>query len=164
MKTDVIFVSGGGKNLEIALSQADKAAQYKALSPKSSLCLKLLTEETISLMRALAGTAKGEFWIEDRDGMYEIHLRVDTQIDEEKRMKLLSASSSGKNEAARGFMGKIRSFFDVNGGFPLLGSRKDSPVSGSFLWTMEEYRDQLQLYRQQHPGEAMSSWDELEKS
>ncbi len=35
MKTDVILISSEGSNMETALSQAEKIARYKELSPKT---------------------------------------------------------------------------------------------------------------------------------
>ena len=90
---------------------------YKGLSPKDTITLRLLTEEVLALMRAIAGNVNGEFWLEDQDGVYELHLLVRTLVDEKIRRQLLSASSSGKNEATSGFMGKIRSFFEPSPAF-----------------------------------------------
>jgi hypothetical protein len=108
MKTDVILISSEGSNMETALSQAEKIARYKELSPKNTLYLRLLTEETMSMVRAIVGSVSGEFWIEDDADVYTLHLRVNTLMDDKKKEQLISASTSGVNEATRGFMGKIR--------------------------------------------------------
>ena len=34
----------------------------------------------------------------------------------------------------------------------------------SYVWSMEDYRDQLRQYREQNQNEAKDAWDELEKS
>ena len=52
MKTDVIVVSSRGNRMEEALRQVDKVAAYKELSARETLQLRLLTEETMGLMRA----------------------------------------------------------------------------------------------------------------
>ena len=122
MKTDVIVISSNGDNMEAVLGQVDALATYKALSPKNAMYLRLLAEETMALMRAITGDLEGKFWIEDRDGVFELHLKVVTLIDEEKRAQLLSASTTGKNEATRGFMGKIRAFFQPSAGAPVFAT------------------------------------------
>ena len=97
MRTDVITISSEGNNMEAALAQIDKISAYKELSPKDALTLRLLTEEVLAMMRAITGNVNGEFWIEDTDGVYELHLLVRTLVDEKIRSQLLAASSSGKN-------------------------------------------------------------------
>ena len=167
MKTDVIKITNGGSNMEAALSQVDKVVAYKGLSGKNATYLRLLAEETLALMRAITGDVSGEFWLEDRDGTFEMHLLAESLIDEKRREQLLSASTSGKNEAARGFMGKIRSFFEPADGVPMFsrGYSGGSPqMYGSYVWSMEDYREQLRQYREQGAADAQESWDELEKS
>ena len=79
MKTDVITVSSSGAQMEAALAQADKMAAFKGLSGKSALHLRLLAEEMMGMMRSLTGEQEGQFWIEDSDGVYRLHLRVVTR-------------------------------------------------------------------------------------
>ena len=167
MKTDVITISSEGSNMEAALAQIDKISAYKNLSSKNSMTLRLLTEETLAMMRAIAGNVNGEFWLENHEDVYELHLLVRTLVDEKIREQLLAASTSGKNEATRGFMGKIRSFFEPSPGVPMFsaGFAGGAPqMYESYTWSMEDYRDQL---RQRHELDQRSSqeeWDELERS
>ncbi len=167
MKSDVLVITGGDAGMDAVLRQVDAVAAYKALSPKNAMYLRLLAEETMALMRAITGDLEGKFWIEDRDGVFELHLKVVTLIDEEKRAQLLSASTTGKNEATRGFMGKIRAFFQPSAGAPVFatGFVGGAPqMYGSYAWSMQDYRAQLEQYRKQNAGEAQEDWDELEKS
>ncbi|MDO4866955.1 MAG: hypothetical protein Q4C10_10420 [Clostridia bacterium] len=153
--------------METVLREVDAVAAYKALSPKDALVLRLLAEETMAMVRAITGSVKGEFWIEDLDGMYGVHLKVDTMIDAKKREELLSASTSGKNEATRGFMGKIRAFFQPTSSVPMFSSGfvGGAPqMYGNYEWSMEDYREQLRQYREQNAKSAQEAWDELEKS
>ena len=167
MKTDVIVISNDGNNMEAVLGQVDALAAYKALSPENAMHLRLLAEETMALMRAITGEVKGEFWIENLDNVYEIHLKVETLADAHKREQLLSASSTGKNEATRGFMGKIRAFFQPSADAPMFtsGFAGGAPqMYGNYEWSMEDYREQLRQYRQQNAEGGQEAWDELEKS
>ena len=167
MKTDVITISSEGNNMEAALAQIDKISAYKSLSPKDTMTLRLLTEEVLAMMRAIAGNVNGEFWLEDRDGLYELHLLVRTLVDDKIRGQLLAASSSGKNEATRGFMGKIRSFFEPASGVPMFsaGLAGGAPqMYESYTWSMEDYRDQLRQQRELDQRNSQEAWDELERS
>ncbi|MBR6165870.1 MAG: hypothetical protein IKQ45_08105 [Clostridia bacterium] len=167
MKTDVITISSEGNNMDAALAQIDKISTYKGLSPKDTITLRLLTEEVLAMMRAIAGDVNGEFWLEDQDGVYELHLLVRTLVDEKIRGQLLAASSSGKNEAARGFMGKIRSFFESSSEVPMFsaGFVGGSPqMYGSYTWSMGDYRDQLRQRHELDQRNSQEEWDELEKS
>ena len=172
MKTDVITVSAKGKQMEKALDQVEKVAAYKGLSPKNTLHLRLLTEEMMSMMRSITGEPEGEFWIEDNDGEYALHLRVASRMNMEKRAQLLSVSASGKNEAARGLMGRIREFFDWGcdeeyDGFstamlPDAFEYSSSPVL-DWEWSMRRYENVVSSKMDQD-NVAREAWDELEKS
>ena len=167
MKTDILMISSDGTNMDSALAQVDKVAAYKGLSSKNALYLRLLAEETMAMMRAITGSVNGEFWMEDEDQLYTLHLKVSTLMDENAREQLLAASTSGKNEATRGFMGKIRSFFEPSSSVPMFsaGLGGGSPqMYNSYAWSMEDYKDQLRQYREQNQNEAKDAWDELEKS
>ena len=166
MKTDVIVISSEGNNMEAALALVDKVTAYKELSSKDAMTLRLLTEEVLAMMRAITGNVNGQFWIEDRDSIYELHLLVRTLVDERIRGQLLAASSSGKNEAARGFMGKIRSFFEPSVGTPMFsaGFVGGAPqMYESYAWSMDDYRDQLRQHHELSQG-GQEEWDELERS
>lgn len=167
MKTDVMAISSDGSNMEAVLERVDALATYKGLSPENAMHLHLLAEETMAMMRAITGEVDGEFWIEDRDNVYELHLKVDTLTDAHRREQLLSASSTGKNEATRGFMGKLRAFFQPSADAPtfISGFAGGAPqMYGSYQWSMEDYRQQLRQYREQNAEGSQEAWDELEKS
>ena len=168
MKSDVIVISSEGNNMEVALNQIDKITAYKELSKKDALSLRLLTEEMMAMMRAITGNVNGEFWIEDHGKTFELHLTVNSLVDEDMREKLLAASTSGKNEASRGFMGKIRAFFEPAADVPMFShgfTGTGSPgMYESYSWSMEDYRDQIRQYEELNKKEDQEAWDELEKS
>ncbi len=167
MKIDVIMISSNENNMDAALEQIDKISAYKGLSPKDTVTLRLLTEEVLAMMRAIAGGVNGELWLEDRDGVYELHLLVRTLVDEKIRKQLLAASSSGKNEATRGFMGKVRSFFEPSSGVPMFSAGfagGATQMYESYTWSMDDYRDQLRQRHELDQRDSQEEWDELEKS
>lgn len=163
MKSDVIVVSANEDKISDALTLAEKVAAYKELSPKSALHLRLLTEEVMSMVHAITGDVEGDFWIEDEGNVFKLHLQVRTNIDEEQREKLLSASKSGKNEATKGIMGKIRAFFEPLDGLPVFYG-EDMGMLADAVWSMRAYQEQVRKYIEEKRDGADEAWDELEKS
>ena len=174
MKTDKISVSSQGARMGAALEQADKVAAYKGLSMKDALHLRLLTEEMMGLMRSITGEREGIFWIEDEDGEYRLHLQVRTLLNSEEREQLLAVSSSGRNESAKGLMGRIRDFFDWGSDedlatytSPLLlpdAFEYTSSPSLDWEWSMARYENALSTQMKQGDQKVREAWDELEKS
>lgn len=173
MKTDIITVSSSGSQMEKALDQAEKVAAYKGLPAQSALRLRLLTEEMMGMMRSITGEKQGQFWIEDENGVYQLHLQVKTRMTNEKRESLLEVSSSGKNEAAKGLMGRLRDFFDrgsdedIFQASPMLMSgmyEHSSSPSLDWEWKMTQYQMALEEGVRHDDKKAQEAWDELEKS
>ena len=174
MKTDVITVSGRGGQVEAAMKQVDKVVAYKGLTGKNALHLRLLAEEMMGLVRSVTGVREGLFWIEDEDGEYQLHLQVRTRLSEEKREQLLEVSSSGKNESAKGLMGRLRDFFDwgsdedlaTYSGPLLMPDAFESSTSPmlDWEWSMTRYENALNAKMENNDPVAREAWDELEKS
>ena len=174
MKTDKITVSSQGAQMEAALKHAEKMAAYKELSPKNALHLRLLTEEMMGMMRSITGETEGQFWIEDEDGEYRLHLSVNTRMNSSKRDRLLSASSSGKNESARGLMGRLRDFFDRGADEDIASFTSPLMLPGMYdhsstptldwEWSMARYEEALDARVKRNDAQAKEAWDELEKS
>ncbi len=164
MKSDVIAVSSREDQIDLVLEQAEQVAAYQKLSARGALHLRLLSEEVMSMMRAIAGDVRGEYWIENKGERYELHLKVRTNVDPRMREQLLGASKSGKNEASRGFMGKIRAFFEPVEGMPLLLDPNPDGMYSDMAWTMSAYQQQIRRNVEQEREGAAEAWDELEKS
>lgn len=174
MKTDVIVVSSKGTEIEAALNQVEKVAAYKGLSAKNALHLRLLTEEMMGMMHSLTGETEGHFWIDDQDKEFRLHLLVTTRMDSGKREQLLSASSSGKNESARGLMGRIRDFFDRGADEDIVSFTSPLMLYGTYdhsstptldwEWSMMRYEDAVSAQVEKNDSQAKEAWDELEKS
>ena len=166
MKSDLIIVASNGSGLKEALLQTDKVAEQCHLNPKDALHLRLLVEETLNMLRSINSEHVGRFWIDATENEYWLHLKTVTTMSARKRSQLLSASTSGKNEAHRGIMGKIRAFFE-----PMLD--EDTPeyladtivydADDCLTWSMGAYRDRLEKDKDTESG-AQEEWDELEKS
>lgn len=173
MKTDIVKVSSREDRIGDVLQQVEKVAVYKELTHKQAMHLRLLAEEMMGMMRSITGNMTGEFWIEDDHQVYELHLKARTVMDSEKREQLLSASSTGKNDSARGFMGRLRDFFDRSGDADVASYSGPLMLSGMYEdtstpalnwdWSLDRY---VEAYRNEHQitREQKEAWDELEKS
>ncbi len=174
MKTDVITVSNRGSQMEAATQQTEKVAAYKGLSERNALHLRLLTEEMMGLMRSITGTTEGQFWIEDEGGEYQLHLLVRKLLTGKEKEQLLSVSSTGKNESAKGLMGRLRDFFDWGSDGDLLSCSSPLLLPDMFEqsttplldweWSMRTYETVLSTKLEQNDPAAKEAWDELEKS
>lgn len=164
MKSDVIDVSSREDKIELVLKHTERVAAYKELSHKDALHLRLLAEEMMSMMRAIAGNVYGKFWIENEGSEYALHLRVEIDADHEAREKLVSVSTTGENEAHRGFMGKIRSFFEPYDSAPVYYFADVDSIGTDVVWSMRTYQEQLKQYVSEKRAGAAEAWDELEKS
>ena len=108
MKTEIISIFSSGDGRDKALELAERTGAYCGLDNRSVLRLRLLSEELIELIRSLASTLQGDFWLETNDKNVEIHLKTEIPMDLQTRNELLAVASSGKNSAAKGIIGKIR--------------------------------------------------------
>ncbi len=185
MQTDRIKVASDGSGREQALREAEKFAQYVGLGRKEGLQLRLLAEETLGMVSAITEEFQADFWIENTEaGGCRIHLTAQTDMNYTKKKELVAVSSSGKNEAAKGFMGKIRELIEnslyssaeeldnlsADGMGPMMYTSmgmcdSDLMVTDSmlYLWSLERYRAAIDENQEDSP-EVEEAWDELEKS
>ena len=113
MKSDIIRIDNYGNGFQDALEQTAKAAEYRGLSHKEELRLRLCTEEMLSLARSVTGELQASFWLESEGKKFDLHLSTKTVMDKEKRERLLASASSHKNEAANSFLGRLRDAFEA---------------------------------------------------
>ena len=173
MISDIIAITSGGENMGTALDLSRKVAAYSDLSRKGALQLRLLAEEMMGMMRSITGETKGKFWIEADEDVYQLHLIVDSALSKEKRQQMLGASSSGKNEATRSFMGRLRDFFFRSGDDEIASYNSSVLAAGAstdglrpvtdWEWSLLRYQNSLSAMKEDKP-EAAEAWDELEKS
>jgi len=112
MKSNIIVIDNQGNGYDKTIEEARKVAVYEELDHKDSLHLQLCTEEMMSLARSVTGEMKASFWISTEGKQFELHMSTQTTMDREKRRTLLAASTSGKNEAAKSFLGYLRDVFE----------------------------------------------------
>ena len=167
MKSDIIVISSNGNGIDAALAQAEKTAEQMGLTHRQALHMRLLVEEMMNMVSSIVGQLEGKFWIETEDKAYRLYLQMASLLDGEQRKQLISASTSGKNEAHRGIMGKIRAFFEP---MPiedtpsyLAGTIVRGNANDDLTWSLEAYRERLRNGKDAS-DEAREEWDELEKS
>lgn len=112
MKSDIINIDNQGNGFREALTQTEKSAEFRDLSHKEALQLRLCTEEMLSLARSVTGEMKADFWLESEGKRFTMHLSTETVMDREKRNNLIASASSHKNEAANTFLGRLRNAFE----------------------------------------------------
>lgn len=112
MKSDIIKIDNSGNGFQEALAQTTKTAQFRNLTHKETLQLRLCAEEMLSLARSVTGEMQATFWLESEGKQFDMHLSTKTIMDKEKRNNLIASATSRKNEAASSFLGKLRDAFE----------------------------------------------------
>ena len=176
MKSKVCHLISSASPITQILSEAEKTAAYAGLEKHGTLQLRLLAEEMTGILRGIAGNFSADFWIEESNKKFQLHLSADVRLNREKKDQLIAVSSSGKNDAYHGISGKIGRIFEAymdryddisqycsENGIDL--SRTDMLTGGASLqpdgflmWSLGQYRETVK--EQQVPEQ----WDELEHS
>lgn len=164
-------MTGQKEQLDAIFTEVEKCAAYRQLNPQATLRLRLLAEELVEMLPSLLENAEGSFWLENNGNKFELHLSVQaSRVDLDARDKLIAISTSGKNAAAVGIMGKIRAAAETM----LLASQDvaglvdfadmdnlDMVASGAYSlqWSLRYYAQNVKK-----DAENKEAWDELEKS
>ncbi|MBR6337687.1 MAG: hypothetical protein IKR76_08160 [Ruminococcus sp.] len=179
MKSDVIRIYSDLKGRKEALEAAESFVRYNEFTGKSVMSIRLLTEELISMVHGIMDKFSGDLWFESEptEGGVRclICLSAKRTVDPVQEEKILSVSTSGKNEYAKGILGKIREAFrvsaqhandgvymdeyiSVNNWYRMGTDEQDTNVSERY-WSLMNYRNCLSA-----GDHASEEWDELEKS
>lgn len=176
MTPEIVIVTSAEDGVREALAMTEKIGAKCGLDKKSVLRIRLLAEELLGMLRGIAGNVRAEYRISAEDKRFELRLKSNVVMTSEIREQFLSASFSGKNEAAKGFMGKIR--FMIAG--VLLSAKEALPYAvlndvgpayptgvfaadGGYSWSMAYYKQDLRDH-QNDGSDERGAWDELEKS
>lgn len=185
--SEQLFLAADDSSLEKAYENVDGLIASLQLHKKDSLHVKLLVEETIGMVKGITGKFKGLLWVEKFDSQCSVKLISKTLMNADIKHDMLSMSSSGKNDLAKGTMGKIKDIIETgllnyesvmklqqeyNGvsiGFGGLGVYNDIGLANNpgafsgFMWSMTDYQKQLKEGKDSNEG-MKAAWDELEKS
>ncbi len=123
----------------------------------------------------------GDFWLESEKSkaglICRICLSAEKQANKEQESHILSVASNGKNESARGIMGKVRELLrrslqpETEADEAYLKNMTDAWMSngtnssgfaapGAAFWSLQSYRNSVSAQKDAKEEE----WDELEKS
>ncbi|MCR5775075.1 MAG: hypothetical protein K6G42_08320 [Lachnospiraceae bacterium] len=144
------------------LEKIDEDIKRLKLEKKDGMHLRLLAEETLGMLKTITGQFMAYLWFEKKDNEIIMHLNAKTgSIDIDKKKELINVSSSGKNEYAKGIMGKIgdimenavmaRSDVDDIGLDREFGNDEQDDISLqdktsdiSYAWSLQEYKNELE--------------------
>ncbi|MBP0987726.1 MAG: hypothetical protein J6S92_05550, partial [Oscillospiraceae bacterium] len=105
MKTDLITINSDLKGSDAAMQTAEKFSAYHGITGKNAMHLRLLTEETVSMIHGIFDDFSGSFWIESegtKQGLLcRICLSAERQANQVQESQILSVSTSGRNESAK---------------------------------------------------------------
>ena len=176
MKSDIYKFERAVTDIDSISEIVSKIAGYNGLDNKQELRLNLLCEELLEMLPNLLVYGNGEFWIENKGSLYELHAAVeaDELLSGESMETILAVSKTGRNAAAVGIMGRIRiaaemmlaryaqsvgtsgaKSVDPCDGLLDKGRFAD-PIGYTNEWSLEKYRTQV--------TKGSDAWDELEKS
>lgn len=178
MKTDVITIRSDLDGSDLVIDMTERFAAYHGITGRDAMHLRLLTEETVSMVHGILDGFSGEFWLErekTKQGLLcRICLSAEKQVNGEQESQILSVATSGRNESAKGVMGKIRellrrslqttsaedelSLQTMTDTWMQTGTAGAGLTPGAAFWSLQTYRQNL--------AEKTGSpeWDELEKS
>lgn len=179
MKSDVLEITEK-TDLDVVLSEVEKAADYNNLDKKNTLKLRLLAEELITMLPNILDVSSGKFWVENDDNKYQICVKVES--DERwniKRDEILELAKDGANAAYHGVMGKIRYAIETMFDSQYIGAGQENvfasdyiyesgmmlePYSYSSAWSLQSFYDTVDEVNVSDGEDGPESWDELEKS
>ena len=179
MKSDVVQIYSDLTGRREAMSSAEKFIQYHNFTGKNAMHIRLLTEELISMIHGIMDKCEGNLWFESentKDGILcHICLSADKEVDPEQEEQLLSVSSSGKNEDAKGILGKIRESFRISTQYSANEMYMNEYMTANSWYGMGIYCEpdmdvqcwslrSYQNYLSENKEQSKEEWDELEKS
>ena len=112
MKSNTIRIDNHGNGFQDVIMEAKKVSVYVEMEPEAFTHMQLLIEEMLSMLKLASEDLEASFWIECEDGRYDLHVNAKADLNKEQRYHLLSTTTSGKNEAANTFRGKLRDRFE----------------------------------------------------
>lgn len=180
MENEKMLINSEKIVLNDTLSRIDEDIKRLKLERKDGLHLRLLAEEALGMLKLMAGDFTALLWLEREDSEASVHLtaKID-DIDIDAKKELIAVSSSGKNAAVKGLMGKIRDVFEntiLNAdnvmqleqqygmGFYDLSTAGTMYNGYSMAWSLGQYRDSVEQADQADQAVEEEVSDIFEKS
>ncbi|MBR5074202.1 MAG: hypothetical protein IKX26_03115 [Bacteroidales bacterium] len=178
MESEKMLITNKNFVIYDALDKIDNYLEDLKLGAKDTLHMRLLAEETLGMLGAMAGDYRSLVWFEKDQDVCKLQVIAKTEMDIDKKKEILSVSKSGVNDLAKGFMGKIGDIIEngflnyenvmklqqqYGGGYVDYAALGGRPSGETFCWSLEQYKDALDEVRDSDEA-AGTAWDELEKS
>ena len=179
MKTDQIFISSKDNRYQEVMNMTEAFTTALLLEDKDALRFRLLVEEALGMVQTFAEEFVAFIHFEHIENKAYIKLDIITEMDLEKKREWLSVSRTGKNSAARSFMGQIGEAIERGlTNFNSMSSIHDQYSAGvlaygdngvgtgvegmdaSFVWSLYQYKNALN----KEDERERKIQDELEKS
>ncbi len=162
-----------------ALAKVDEEIRKQGYARRDAMHLRLLAEETLGMLKAMAGNYTALIWTERNADEASINISAMTEgINYDTKRELLAVSTSGKNASSKGFMGRIGEFIEnsilnreealdvereYGAGFLSYDSDEEKPSDLMVAWSLAEYRKSLRETGAE-AGNGEEARDILEKS
>lgn len=182
MKSDIIKIQSDLKGSEEAMATAERFSSYNRFNDRDARHIRLLTEELVSMVHGIMEGLNAELWFESEQTgggtLCRICLCAQRPVNARQEEHFLSVASSGKNESAKGILGKIREAFRVSAQYShgvymteyaaantwyAMGAGRGGitrEYANERMWSLMNYRESLEKEKDTDTEE----WDELEKS
>ncbi len=183
MQTEKRAITNQEAQILEALNSTEALGAKNGLDQKQILRLRLLAEELIGMMRGVTDEASAEYWVQQDGRQYVLHLSSDVKLTRKMREQILAVSSTGKNIAAKGFMGKLKDMIaaaflpDEYGVTPFSGlsmglmgmASNSSPQAqqasvNTLNWSMQRYKSAIEADGAGSQEDKMEKKAELEHS
>ena len=108
-----ILINSRNMVMAEALDRVDRDIKELQISHKDGMHLRLIAEETLGMLKAMAGEYTALVWIEQDGNEASVNISAKAEkMNRDAKKEILSVSSSGRNASSRGFMGKIGDFIE----------------------------------------------------
>ena len=111
MKSNIVTIRSTGDGFRDAhLETENMAVALPEEEDRLQLCL--ITEELLSLFNSVTrDLSDAEFWLEEEEKKFTFHLSARQKLGNVQRGELIDSTTSGRNDAAKGFLGTLREIF-----------------------------------------------------
>lgn len=107
MNSKAITIHSSGEGFKEANLETERMGAELSEGSRMQLCL--ITEEMLSLFNSITGSVNNaEFRIEREGSLFTLYLSMQQKLGNVQRGELIQSSSSGENEASKGFLGKLK--------------------------------------------------------
>ena len=154
VRSSIVRVSANGKGEEEALAMTERLSAKSGLGRKEKLHLRLLAEELMCMVKAVAGDIYAEYYLEVSGRDYELHLNSEIELSPEMKEKFISYKSK-ENVESKGLMSRLRGIIAS-----VLVSKKEN----EFSWNMKDYRNEVSEKKDLNDKASANARDDLEKS